>query len=185
MEIGEPTVYEEKQRFKRIWSVLFLLQLILIGMAIFDLIIIIVLPTGLNISNPNQLIFIIPILLVVFVIVSLIVILLYILELTTIVTSGGIYYKFYPFQLEFRKIEFEDIKQCYARKYRPILEYGGWGIRYSLWSGKAYNVRGNEGLQLVLSDGSMILFGSQTAKEFEGAIKSAGGKRLVLEERVD
>ncbi len=40
------------------------------------------------------------------------------------------------------------MNEFYARKYRPIREYGGWGIRYG-WNGRAYSTSGNEGVQLV------------------------------------
>jgi hypothetical protein len=64
-----------------------------------------------------------------------------------------------------------------ARTYRPILEYGGWGIRYSPFGqGCAYNVSGNRGVQLELADGQRILIGSQRAEELARAIGEAKGQ---------
>jgi hypothetical protein len=48
--------------------------------------------------------------------------------------------------------------------YDPILDYGGWGIKYNR-HGKAYNVSGNKGLQLYLKNGKRILIGTQKESE--------------------
>lgn len=69
-----------------------------------------------------------------------------------------------------RAIPFADIARCYARVYRPILEYGGWGVRWSFKHGKAYNVKGNHGVQLELADGKKLLIGSQRADELAQTI---------------
>lgn len=50
----------------------------------------------------------------------------------------------------------------HVRQYRPILDYGGWGIRWAPGKGWAYTVRGNLGVQLELSDGKRLLVGSQS-----------------------
>jgi TATA-box binding protein (TBP) (component of TFIID and TFIIIB) len=52
-----------------------------------------------------------------------------------------------------------------------LLEYGGWGIKYGR-KGKAYNVSGNRGVQLVFKDGKQLLIGSQRAEELAEAISS-------------
>ena len=64
-----------------------------------------------------------------------------------------------------------EIRRCEARTYRPILEYGGWGVRFSR-AGKAYNVYGNRGVQLEFTDGSRLLIGSQHADELADAIRA-------------
>ena len=50
-----------------------------------------------------------------------------------------------------------------AMKYKPISQYGGWGIKYG-FNGKAYNVSGNLGVKVFLKNGSNIMFGSQNYK---------------------
>ena len=60
------------------------------------------------------------------------------------VRRDSLYYRFYPFHISIHRIACEDIKAVKARTYRPIMEYGGWGIRWSR-RGKAYNVYGNRG----------------------------------------
>ena len=77
--------------------------------------------------------------------------------------------RFRPFHLRGRRIALSEIAEARRRTYRPLAEYGGWGIRYG-FSGMAYNVSGNEGVQLVLTNGKRILLGSQRSRELEAAI---------------
>ncbi|MHC4338483.1 MAG: hypothetical protein ACYSTG_11155 [Planctomycetota bacterium] len=66
------------------------------------------------------------------------------------------------------------MSECYARTYKPIREYGGWGIRYSFRKGigRAYNMSGNKGVQLVFKNGKKLLIGSQKPDELAQAINS-------------
>jgi len=88
------------------------------------------------------------------------------------VREDGLYYCFFPFHFSWHRLGFSDIRTAEARSYRPLLEYGGWGIRYG-FKGKAYNARGNQGVQLQLNNGRRILFGSQKAEELAAAIAKA------------
>jgi hypothetical protein len=94
------------------------------------------------------------------------------LKLETEVKPDGIYVRFFPFHIRFKRFGPEDLSEYYARRYKPIREYGGWGIRYSLKNGKAYNVSGNRGVQLVFKSGKKLLIGSQKPDELEAAIRS-------------
>lgn len=96
--------------------------------------------------------------------------LLYSLKMVTDVDPDGIWIRAMPIRLE-RRIPFGEVTSCEARTYNPLLEYGGWGIRYGR-SGKAYNVSGNRGVQLVLGSGERLLIGSQRANELAGVIKA-------------
>ena len=91
-------------------------------------------------------------------------------RLVTEVRADGLYIRFVPLHLTWRRFGFDDIASCEARTYRPLLEYGGWGIRWGP-SGRAYNVSGNRGVQLVLSNGKRLLIGSQKAEELATAIR--------------
>ena len=93
--------------------------------------------------------------------------LFYAMKLITEVRSQGLYIRFYPFSR--RIIPYESISSCVPRTYSPIKEFGGWGIRYGR-SGRAYNVSGNQGVQLELSDGKPLLIGSQQADRLARAI---------------
>lgn len=94
------------------------------------------------------------------------------LKLVTEVRSDGVYIRFYPIHLRFKRFAFDEIRVYYARRCKPLLEYGGWGIR-SGKSGRAYNVRGDMGLQLEMTDNKKILIGSQKAEQLAAAISKA------------
>ena len=70
-----------------------------------------------------------------------------------------------------KKISLESIQDVEARTYNPLREYGGWGIR-SRSNRKAYNVSGNQGVELTLKDGRKVMIGSQKAEELALAILS-------------
>jgi hypothetical protein len=107
-------------------------------------------------------------------------VLLFTAGLITEVRGDGIYIRFIPFHRKFRTMPFEAIQTCEARTYRPLKEYGGWGIRYGA-EGKAYNVSGNRGVQLFLLSGRKIMLGSQKPEELVLAIEKA--KESVHESR--
>jgi len=98
--------------------------------------------------------------------------LFWLLKLETEVRPDGLYVRYFPFHIHFKKFNADDLSEYFARKYNPIREYGGWGIRYGLRKGKAYNVSGNKGVQLVFKSGKRLLIGSQKAQELEEAIRS-------------
>ena len=98
-------------------------------------------------------------------------ILFFILKLETEVRTDALYVRFYPLHIRYKKFTADNLQQHYARRYRPILEYGGWGIRCSFTGkGKAYNVSGNKGVQLVLTNGKKLLIGSQKPDDLAAAI---------------
>lgn len=91
-----------------------------------------------------------------------VIILVIIVRLETAIEKDGIYFRFYPFHQSFRKVEWSELSYIYVRQYNSLLEYGGWGIRWSLWgNGKALSVSGNWGLQLLFKSGMKLLIGTQ------------------------
>ena len=94
---------------------------------------------------------------------------LYSLRLETEVRTDGIYLKMWPLHWSFRRISWSEIDQYELRTYRPLREFGGWGIRWV--PGKlAYNVSGNQGVWIQRTNERSILIGSQRVEEFVTAI---------------
>lgn len=89
------------------------------------------------------------------------------LSLRTTVTDEGVRVKGLIF-ID-RLIPFAEITSAESVRYRPILDYGGWGYRLSP-KGKAYNMRGDKGVALSLKDGGKIMLGSQRPDELAEAI---------------
>ena len=96
--------------------------------------------------------------------------LFYVMKLITEVREDGVHISFVP--LARQTVLFGDIVSCEVRTYRPIREYGGWGVRYGR-AGKVFNVTGNRGVQLKLSSGKGLLIGSQRPEELAQAIQAA------------
>lgn len=90
-------------------------------------------------------------------------------NLKTKIDEKGIEYQFYPFQLNSQVISWGEIENCYLRKYKAILEFGGWGYRINLTrqNGRAYTTKGKIGLQLKLKNGKKILIGTQKKEELQ------------------
>jgi hypothetical protein len=86
----------------------------------------------------------------------------FITKLEVWIDQEGIHYKYLPLLFKDRIIRKEEIQEYKIRKYDPIMEYGGWGVRRSFRrkSGKAINMSGNIGLQLYLKNGKKVLFGT-------------------------
>ena len=99
--------------------------------------------------------------------------LILIIKLETMIQPDGIFYRFYPIHKKFRKIAWSDLQYTYIRKYNPFLEYGGWGIRFIglFGKGKALNISGNTGLQLVFTNGKRLLIGTRKPDEIEKILK--------------
>jgi hypothetical protein len=159
-----PPAYREVQKFRQIW--IWAVVIALVGLMWYAFVIQILYhrPFG---DNPMPDVFLI----IFWMIFGLgLPALIFFSKLVTEVRGDGIYIRFYPFHLSFHKIAFKDLKRYEVRTYHPLLEYGGWGIRYGS-KGKAYNVSGNRGVQLELLNGKRLLIGSQRPEEFLQAIE--------------
>lgn len=92
------------------------------------------------------------------------------MKLEVEVWTDHIQIRFRPFAN--RRIIYSEIERIQARTYSPIKEYAGWGVKG--WSNKkmAYNVSGNQGVELFLSDGKTVMIGSQKPKALAAAIEA-------------
>ena len=68
-------------------------------------------------------------------------------------------------------IPLTEVKDWEVRRYGPIAEFGGWGVRFS-GNGTAYNVRGNIGLDMEISSGKKLLIGTQKGEEIKRLLRS-------------
>lgn len=150
--MSDTILFEEEQRFnqKFLWGFL-----VIINLALFVSCIVILFFN--NENNLNVLFGFLPAIVILVAVTYLIAK----SKLVTQIRENGIYVKFYPFHLSFKKYSWEDINELYLRKYKPLTEYGGWGLKLGP-SGSAYNVSGNVGIQLVLKNNSKVLIGTNT-----------------------
>ena len=128
----DKTIFYEKQQFRQvwIWMILILILLILLIPIISG-----VFGVFLNI--------------ILLMIGYCFIWLFYSMKLITEIKKDGIQITFTPFTNYI--IPFNKIRSYKIREYRPILEYGGWGIRFNR-TGRAYTVSGKIGLQIELSN---------------------------------
>jgi len=92
-------------------------------------------------------------------------------KLTTEIWTDGIRFKFTPLLRKTRFIPLNHIVSAQVQKYKPIIEFGGWGWRVKFLSRKtAYNIKGNMGLRIIKKDGSQVLFGTQQGDSLSKAI---------------
>ena len=97
-------------------------------------------------------------------------------KLKTRIDEKGIHYQFLPFHFSSRTILWVDISKVYVRTYDPIGEFGGWGLKggfpFYKKNGKAINVSGNIGIQLVLKNEKKLLIGTQKKSDVERVLKT-------------
>ena len=106
----------------------------------------------------------------------------YLFEKTKLITAiyeKEIRLRFPPFFFKEKIIPLQMIKNMEVRKYNPITEFGGWGLRYGL-RGKAYNVKGNMGLQIQFINSKKLLIGTQKPDQVTWAIsKMLKGEKSI------
>jgi hypothetical protein len=96
----------------------------------------------------------------------------YLLRLITEVRPGDIYLYVFPFCGS--HILLKDVREAEVRDYSGQREYGGWGVRTSKKSGRAYTAWGTKGVQLWLKGDERILIGTQKPEEFLEVLRKAG-----------
>ena len=96
------------------------------------------------------------------------------LQLKTRVGPEGLTFQFFLLHFKAKRYRFDEIESCESVTFRPILEYGGWGIRYNgtEW---AYTVSGARGVRIKFKNGKQILIGSQKPDDLARAIKKFKG----------
>jgi len=142
-------LFEEKQKFNQWWLWIILLVFPLLSIMPFN-------GDGINYN---------------YVLIGIAIpLMFYFFELRTFVTKEGLHYQFFPFHLKKHLIKLDEIEKIEALQYKPLGDYGGWGIRYG-FKGKAYNVSGNKGVKVHLTNKRNILFGSQKHNELAQILK--------------
>jgi hypothetical protein len=85
------------------------------------------------------------------------------------IEKEGIYIRYFPFHFKPLFFNWSEIDYFELRKYNPLNEYGGWGIKGTK-KNRAYNVSGDMGLQLTLKSGRKILVGTVNPQKLEVAL---------------
>src|SRR5688500_15451727 len=162
----EEILFKERQRFRQIWLWVLLLGVNALVFYGFIRQVFFGRTFGDDPSSNSELA-------IVLALVMLITLFMYSIRLDTSIFKDGIYYRFLPFQRKFKKIEWQSVSKAYLRQYRPLIEYGGWGIRFGP-NGRAYTISGNKGLQLVFESGKKMLLGTHKPEEMKSVLTQLG-----------
>jgi hypothetical protein len=93
------------------------------------------------------------------------------------VDGQALSYRMFPLQIRWREVPLPDIAAVSLISYRPLREYGGWGIRFGRL-GLAYTVSGNRGVVIRLKSGRSFLIGSQRADELEAVLRAMSSPKI-------
>lgn len=94
------------------------------------------------------------------------------LRLDVEVRSDHVLIAFGPVSLIRKRIQLSDIENVRGLTYRPLMEFGGWGIRPR--PGKtAWTIRGNQAAAVTLKNGKQVYVGSEHPQRLAGAIQAA------------
>ncbi|HSM06717.1 MAG TPA: hypothetical protein VK858_18980 [Longimicrobiales bacterium] len=68
----------------------------------------------------------------------------------------------------------QDIETLESVEYRPLRDFGGWGVRGSRRR-RVWSARGNQAVRLSLTDGRTVYIGSDHPRTLENRIRQAMG----------
>jgi hypothetical protein len=169
----ERSYFKEEQKFDQVWFRLLIILswvplIVIFGIGLYQQLVL-KKPWGNNPTSDTGLLIITAF---VFMIMAVTTWLSFTLCLITEITDEGLKYWFPPLINKVKTIPRSMISEFQVRKYNPIGEFGGWGIKVGTFGrGKAYNVKGNMGLQLLLKNNKKILFGTQRPEALKSAME--------------
>jgi len=76
-----------------------------------------------------------------------------------------------------KRIAFDDVTAMEAVIYRPIREFGGWGIRFAGGGKSAWTTRGSKALKVETKDGKVVYVGSDKPERLLSRIAAAVGHK--------
>jgi hypothetical protein len=159
--------FYEKQRFDQIWLISLMVAIsilpIAVNLAFF------VLPNN-NFNDLSSYFILLDELIYFVVMGTFSFTLLFIFKLETIINNEGIFYRLYPINVTFLRIDIHEINNFKIVEYNPIGDFGGWGIRFGK-NKKAYTTSGKKGIEFQLNNKKDVLLGTKKTDEFEKAMK--------------
>jgi len=156
-------LFKESQQFRQWWYIVFILAATVPAMVICVYTLYQQVVRGIQVGDspaPNA------VMILVFIALCISIWIFFSMKLEVWIDQEGIYYRFFPLIYKDKLISKGEIQRFEIRKYSTILDYGGWGIRRGFgrkWQ-KGFIVSGNMGLQLYLTNGKKVLFGTQRSQ---------------------
>lgn len=155
-------LYHERQKFRQWW--IWIILLVILGINVFGIVRQLILgePFGDKPAGDAMLV-----MLAIFVLALNI--FFWYISLLTKIDEKGIYIKFLPVHSKWRFYPWEEIASVEVKEYKPISEYGGWGIKPG-----AYNISGNKGMLIRFHKRSSLMIGTQNPEELKKVLKDMG-----------
>jgi hypothetical protein len=100
-------------------------------------------------------------------------VLVWAMRLIVDVRPSGVVLRYFPLPFARRRVDAARIRTVEPRRYRPMAEYLGWGIRYMPGRGWVWSISGDRGVQLEMQDGRRLPIGSARPEELADAIRRA------------
>lgn len=97
--------------------------------------------------------------------------------LTVLVQQTRLYLYLGSVPLIKRTVPYDEILELESVEYRPLLDFGGWGVR-GMHHRKAWTARGNRAVLLTLTDNRELYVGSDHPQRLEERIRASAGDRL-------
>lgn len=94
-------------------------------------------------------------------------------RLKTEIDQNEIRMNFFPFVK--KRISWKEIKSAEVVNYGFV---GGWGIRFWTAYGTVYNIKGNKGLAIELTNGKKFLIGTQKETEMNKVVQEIRRQKL-------
>jgi len=77
-----------------------------------------------------------------------------------------------------KRVPYRSILSLESVTYQPLVEFGGWGVRWGKDGKKAWTARGNRAVVLHLEDGTRLYVGSDHPNRLEERIRAVAGTRI-------
>ncbi len=101
------------------------------------------------------------------------IVVVFLLHMTTEVSPTGLRVSFGWAPTNPRIIDIQSIRCTQVVNYRPLADYGFWGVRAGRDGERAFIARGTRGVRLELIDGTKLLIGSQRPEALASVLDSA------------
>ncbi len=173
---NEKILFFEEERFNQKWN-LFLINPVCVGFIFFQLYslysqLILKKPVGSDPLSDTWLI------LMSFLVIPLMIFLIWLFSVTKLtvqVDSEKISIRFYP--MVKREVLLSDINSFEIKEFNPIIDFGGWGLRYSIrWKTTGYILKGKVGVHIHLKNGKNLLISSERANELFRVLKEISAR---------
>lgn len=154
------TLFQETQSFRQSW-----VWIVVLGSLALPLIILLILYFTVDDPKARE---VGGALLVVSVTATINILAFYMLKLETMVTDEGVYYRWWPYRSKYSYLPWSSIQEVIVKRY-PHYQYG---FHYSRKFGTVHNIKGDRGVQFILTNKAKVYLGTQRIAALQHTLES-------------